>query len=115
MCVLTLARYGDHGQGTTLKAQLLFLAKNPLIIACLLGIALNFSGITIPAGIEPVLKMLGSMAAPMGLLTVGAGLQWHAARSGGRAIGFACVLKLLVYPARSEERRVGKAGVRACK
>ncbi|MFC3677488.1 AEC family transporter [Ferrovibrio xuzhouensis] len=99
MCVLTLARYGDHGQGTTLKAQLLFLAKNPLIIACLLGIALNFCGITIPAGIEPVLKMLGSMAAPMGLLTVGAGLQWHAARSGGRAIGFACVLKLLVYPA----------------
>src|SRR3546814_2238944 len=54
MCVLTLARYGDHGQGTTLKAQLLFLAKNPLIIACLLGIALNFSGIPIPAGIEPV-------------------------------------------------------------
>ena len=99
MCVLTLVRYGNHGQGTSLRHQLLFLAKNPLIIACLVGIALNIAGITVPAGIEPALKMLGSMAAPMGLLTVGAGLQWHAARSGSRAIGFACALKLLVYPA----------------
>ena len=99
MCVLTLVRYGNHGQGTTLRHQLVFLAKNPLIIACLIGIALNASGITIPPGIEPALKMLGAMAAPMGLLTVGAGLQWHATRTGGRAVAFACALKLLVYPA----------------
>src|SRR3546814_18415528 len=29
MCVLTLSRYGDHGQGPPLKAQLLFLVQNP--------------------------------------------------------------------------------------
>jgi len=99
MCVLTLARYGNHGKGTSLRDQALFLAKNPLIIACLLGIALNAFHIPMPPGILPVLKMLGSVAAPMGLLTVGAGLQWHAIRADGLAISIACFLKLLVYPA----------------
>lgn len=98
MCVLTLARYGAHGRGTSLKDQTLFLIKNPLIIACLVGIALNLLDLSLPLGIAPVFKMLGSMAAPMGLLTVGAGLQWEAARAGGRAVGLACALKLLIYP-----------------
>lgn len=99
LCVLTLARYGFHGESTSVKGQALFLAKNPLIIACLIGIALNLLDLSLPPGIEPVFKMLGAIAAPMGLLTVGAGLQWQAARSGGRALGVACILKLLVYPA----------------
>lgn len=98
LCVLTLARYGAHGQSTSFKGQVLFLAKNPLIIACLIGIAMNLADITLPAGIAPVFKMLGSMAAPMGLLTVGAGLQWEAARNGGRAVLLSCALKLMVYP-----------------
>lgn len=99
MCVLTLARYGAHGQGTSLRNQLLLLAKNPLIIACLIGIALNLLDMPLPPGIAPVFKMLGSIAAPLGLLTVGAGLQWQAARTGGPAITVACFLKLLAYPA----------------
>ena len=99
LCVLTLARYGAHGQGTSLKAQAIFLAKNPLIIACLIGIAMNATDIALPPGIAPAFKMLGSMAAPMGLLTVGAGLQWQAAKQGGRAVALSCALKLLVYPA----------------
>jgi malonate transporter len=98
LCVLTLARYGAHGQGTSLKAQAIFLARNPLIIACLLGIAMNVTDISLPPGIAPAFKMLGSMAAPMGLLTVGAGLQWQAAKQSGRAVALSCALKLLVYP-----------------
>lgn len=98
LCVLTLARYGAHGQSTSFRGQILFLAKNPLIIACLIGIAMNATGLSLPAGISPAFKMLGSMAAPMGLLTVGAGLQWEAARAGGRAVLLSCALKLLVYP-----------------
>lgn len=98
LCVLTLARYGAHGQSTSLKGQALFLIKNPLIIACLIGIAMNLTGLSLPRGIEPVFKMLGGIAAPMGLLTVGAGLQWQAARSGGRAVLLACALKLVAYP-----------------
>src|SRR3546814_6094723 len=43
--------------------------------------------------------MRGGRAAPRGLRRVCAGRQWYAARGGGRAVGFACVLKLLVDPA----------------
>lgn len=99
LCVLTLARYGSHGQSTSIKGQMLFLIKNPLIIACLIGIALNLLDLPLPPGIAPVFKMLGAIAAPLGLLTVGAGLQWQAARSGGRALAVACILKLIAYPA----------------
>lgn len=99
LCVLTLARYGAHGQGTSLKGQVLFLIKNPLIIACLIGITLNLLDAPLPPGIAPMFKMLGAIAAPMGLLTVGAGLQWQAAKAGGPALSVSCVLKLLVYPA----------------
>jgi predicted permease len=98
LCVLTLARYGDHGQGTDWRSQLLFLAKNPLFLSCLLGAAMNLLGIGLPLAIAPVVKMLGATAAPLGLLTVGAGLHWESARNAGRPVILACLLKLLAYP-----------------
>lgn len=98
LCVLTLARYGANGGAPRLADQLRMLAKNPLIVACLIGIALNISGLRLPPGIEPVFKILGDAATPLGLLTVGAALQLDAARAGGRALGVTVALKMLVYP-----------------
>ena len=49
--------------------------KNPLIQACLLGIALNLSGIGLPLGSDNLIKMLGAGSLPLGLLCVGAALQ----------------------------------------
>lgn len=49
--------------------------KNPLIQACLLGIALNLSGIGLPLGSDTLIKMLGAGSLPLGLLCVGAALQ----------------------------------------
>lgn len=99
MCVLTLARYGSHPGGTGLLDQLKMLAKNPLIISCLIGIAMNWSGLRLPPGIEPVLKILGDAATPLGLLTVGAALNLDAIRAGGKALTATVMLKMLVYPA----------------
>ena len=98
LAVLVLARYGAHGRGTSLPDQLLLLAKNPLIIGCAIGILINLSGLRLPPGIDPVFKMLGDVAAPLGLLTVGAALQVDAARQGGAALTVATLLKLVVYP-----------------
>lgn len=98
LAVLVLVRYGAHGGGTSLRDQLLLLAKNPLILACLAGILINLSGLRLPPGIDPVFKMLGDVAAPLGLLTVGAALQLDAARQGGKTVVTATLLKLVVYP-----------------
>ena len=51
LCVLIFARYGSHGQ-LSLKAIGHQLVLNPLLVACVLGIAVQASGLGIPAGID---------------------------------------------------------------
>lgn len=96
--VLVMMRHGANAQGATWRDQVLALAKNPLILACLIGILLNVSGLGLPRGIDAIFKTLGDAASPLGLLTVGAALQLDALRRGSRAVAVACLLKLLLYP-----------------
>lgn len=51
------------------------IAKNPLIIACAIGIVVNVLGWGVPPVIGPLLDILAKASLPMGLLAVGAGLQ----------------------------------------
>lgn len=74
------------------------LLKNPLILACLLGIALSLSGLGLPKTFSSVLELLGRMALPLGLLAVGAGLNLHMLRGAGRALVGASLIKLLLLP-----------------
>tara|TARA_R110002110_G_scaffold68731_10_gene185875 strand:- start:1099 stop:2013 length:915 start_codon:yes stop_codon:yes gene_type:complete len=74
LSVLILTRYaGDTpaGMGTVLR----LLSKNPLILACAAGIALNLSGIGLPGPLEPTFDILGSAALTIGLIAIGAGLK----------------------------------------
>lgn len=74
VCVLMFARFGQARPSFT--GVLLQLAKNPLLIASLLGILLNLTGLGLPPGIEPALKALGQASLPIGLLCVGAALTF---------------------------------------
>ena len=74
------------------------LAKNPLILACALGLVLNVTGIGLPGFVAPLFEILGRGALAMGLLAVGAGLRFGSAWLGGRSIAIASVLKLMVMP-----------------
>lgn len=74
LSVLILTRYaGDTpaGMGTVLR----LLSKNPLILACAAGIALNVSGIGLPGPLEPTFNILGNAALTIGLIAIGAGLK----------------------------------------
>ncbi len=75
------------------------LALNPLIMASVLGIAINIGGFALPPVIDSILMELGRIALPLGLMAVGAGLDFAAARRGGRTLALACLLKLAVLPA----------------
>lgn len=95
--VTVLGRYaGEHPPAR--GALLPLLARNPLILACLTGIALNVSGLGVPPGVGPVIELLGRAALPLGLLAVGAGLEPAAARAAGRQVASACGLKLVAMP-----------------
>jgi predicted permease len=71
---------------------------NPIIIAIAIGFALNVAGIGLPPLIGPLLDGLGSVALPLGLMAVGAALDFGAARRAGAALAAGSALKLLGLP-----------------
>jgi predicted permease len=97
MCVPVLARLGGGANGRG-RRLLLELAKNPLILGCAAGFALNLSGLRLPASLHETLAVVGRAALPMGLLAVGAGLR---PRALGGALGpvlWASGAKLVLMP-----------------
>lgn len=73
----------SQGQGVSFKNTLLSVFKNPLILGCIVGMLFNLSGLKLFIGIENALKLLAGMSLPLGLICVGAGLQFSAL---GRAL-----------------------------
>lgn len=96
LSVMVLVRYGGQKGGwhwifTTV-------IKNPLIIACLAGMALNLLGLQLPEVINNLATILGRGSLPLGLLAVGASLQITAIKSTGHEVVYACLLKLILMP-----------------
>ena len=56
------------------------IAKNPLILGCVIGVLFNLSGLNLFNGLPELLKILAAMSLPLGLLSVGAALQFQQMR-----------------------------------
>lgn len=97
LCVLVFARFGSARVGG--MAVLRQIATNPLVLSSFAGITFQMLGLRLPQGLEPALKTLGAAALPMGLLCVGAALEFRAARRWLRPIAVASVIKFCVMPA----------------
>jgi predicted permease len=97
LSVAALARHGSQA-APSLPGTLKRILRNPLILACLLGIAVNQAGLGLPPVIEPLIAILGRGALPLGLLAVGAGLRLGAGTGDGRELALACGLKLALMP-----------------
>lgn len=97
--VIVLVRYASPG-GASLgwRRTAAPVVRNPLIIACVIGIVLNLAGIRLPPLIGPTLEILGRASLPLALLAVGAGIDFTALRGAGPAVAVASVLKLVVLP-----------------
>lgn len=96
--VVVLVRYGAAAAGTGVAATLVSVFRNPLIAACLLGLAVNAVGVALPAAAESFLHILGRASLAIGLLAVGAGLDASAVGRAGAPIVLAAALKLIVLP-----------------
>ena len=66
--VWPLARHGG-------QSYLREVVRNPLIVSTLAGLAANLAGLTLPGPLAATLQRIGGAALPLGLMTVGAGLQ----------------------------------------
>ncbi len=96
LCVLVFARHGT----TRLSAHgiLRQIATNPLILACVGGIAVQALGLQVPSGIEPALRALGTASLPLGLLCVGAALNFGMARQWVGPITASSAVKFVAMP-----------------
>ena len=52
------------------------LARNPLIVATAIGLAVNLLGLTLPDWLAPTLGRIGASAIALGLMAAGAGMQF---------------------------------------
>ncbi len=85
LSVLACAHWGDNDRTPGAVSLLRDALRNPLLMACVLGIAINMTGFGLPPVLGPFLEVLGRAALPIGLLAVGAGLDLSAARRAGGA------------------------------
>jgi hypothetical protein len=97
LCVLVLSRHGNNGGG--LKRTGVELAKNPLILACIVGFLLNGFNINLPVVLNDLLVIMGKAALPMGLLAVGAGLRFEGMGDQLVPVGVASLAHLIILPA----------------
>ena len=98
MCVTSFIAAGTLGAGS-LGKSLAALARNPLILACLIGIGLNVSGIGLPGWSADTVELLGRAALPLGLVAVGVALRPEALLRLDRGIWATNLIKLGLMPA----------------
>lgn len=98
LCVASFVAAGTLGSAGLGKSALA-LAKNPLILACLAGIALNLTGIGLPGWSLDGIELLGRAALPLGLVAVGVALRPAALLRLDRGVLATNSVKLLLMPA----------------
>jgi hypothetical protein len=97
LSVLVLSAHGVRA-GMRGRFAVGHIARNPIILACVLGLLLDIADISLPSVLSQFLDLLGRAALPLGLMSVGAGLDLAAARDSLRALAAATALKLGLLP-----------------
>ncbi len=96
LSVMVLVRFG--GQQNGWHWIFISVARNPLIIACVLGMAFNLTGLGMPTVFDNFIRILGRASLPLGLLAVGASMQLSTMKKAGPEVLKACLLKLVFLP-----------------
>ncbi|MBT0958907.1 AEC family transporter [Alphaproteobacteria bacterium KMM 3653] len=81
--------------GKVLKA----IFSNSLMIAILLGFAVNLSGLAVPTAIQDSIDLVGRSALPTALFALGGTLFLYRPEGDARVIAMICVITLMVHPA----------------
>ena len=111
--LISVLGFSQYGVMNVKRHPFSELLRNPLVIACVIGGAINVSGLDIPTVADRVLDTLASAALALGLLAAGAGVDLGALkRSRAPTVGWSLV-RLLVLPvlAISIARGLGVDGV----
>lgn len=97
MSVMALTRYAMGLRSDPIALGKL-LAKNPLLIACVVGITLNATGIGLAEPLAVTAKIIGAASLTLGLLAVGSGLRISNVIEEKWAVIYTSILKLVGMP-----------------
>ena len=98
LCVIVLVRWGADQREMSPLALTRAILSNPILIACLVGLALNLLKIPRLPGVSDTLQLLGGAALPLGLIVAGAGLSFAEVARRRVTIGAVSFIKLVVTP-----------------
>jgi malonate transporter len=97
-CVAVLARWGADQRGVSPLALTRAMLANPILVACLTGLALNFLKVPPIPGVSDTLELLGAAALPLGLIVAGAGLSFAEVARRKGTIAAVTFVKLGIMP-----------------
>ncbi|MBL4582604.1 MAG: AEC family transporter [Gammaproteobacteria bacterium] len=97
LCVVSLTGGGEGGT-KRISRVINSVAINPLVLACIAGIAISYTGFNIPSLAESVIEILSQPALPIGLLAVGAGIRFVALGEQSWQLLVAVINKLAILP-----------------
>ena len=97
LCISVFAIYTRNGK-FSLLSFLKTIIKNPLIGACVIGGVINATGLPLPLFGLKALSILSNAALPIGLLSVGVGLELKYLKHAKKELVVATVTKLLLFP-----------------
>ncbi|MAK60872.1 MAG: auxin efflux carrier family protein [Ponticaulis sp.] len=97
LSILAFTYFGANESGVK-RNPFAELIRNPLVIACLIGAALNVSGIKPSGTFETILELVSEPAMALGLMTVGAGIDLKALRRAGIRTFFWSNVRLFGLP-----------------
>lgn len=96
--VMEILRNRDKGGLRIVSAVLQAIFKNALIIGILAGLALNFSGLTLPEAVDDGLALLATAGLPAALFALGGIMVRYRPEGDLRIIAMVCALALLGHP-----------------
>lgn len=100
LSVIVLLHYSKdkHSTGESVATVIQQLFKNPLLMACIAGLALNLMGIGLPLFLNRSLDALGKSALPLVLMSIGAGLTFEPIKGAASPSLIASLVKVVIAP-----------------
>ncbi|MUZ60393.1 AEC family transporter [Agrobacterium vitis] len=95
--IFILMIHGDNGP-VGKRHMVKTIVTNPVILSVVIGGVVNLASIPMPDFVTAILKILGSASLPLGLLSVGAGIDFAAVRASRGMIWLSSAIKLAVLP-----------------
>ncbi len=97
LSVTALTHFADHPSGKK-RNPFLELLRNPLVIACIIGLSLNAANLKPTGVVETTLELMSQPAITLGLLAAGAGLDLNALKRAGSRTVFWSMVRLIGTP-----------------